>query len=142
MQIASLRRGFCLADTVDKSLVGAKAVKHRVGVVFCSSSGALGWLIPVSNDNYQVLGTLCSRLHTSLEHVGGLNPRTFRARERELTHMYGTPAPLDGVLDFELLFQFCMLPRSQQKEVASKHGASVKAVVQLLCQLQASASFF
>ena len=127
---------------MDKSPVSAKATKNRVGNIFSCSSGALGWLIPVPNDSYQVLTTLCSQLHTSLEHVGGLNPRTFRGKARELSTPYGAPAPLDGVLDFELLLQFCMLPRSEQKEVAGKHGVAVKAVVQSLCQLQACASFF
>lgn len=143
MQIAALRRCSCLVETGDKSQTGSKAAKdNKQGIVFCSNSGALGWLIPVSNDSHQILKTLCSKLHTCLEHVAGLNPHTFRARARELTHMYGPPAPLDGVLDFELMHQFCMLPRSEQKAVALKNGVSEKHVVQILCQVLASAAFF
>lgn len=150
LQIAALRRGACLTDVNESSSYQAGASGRQPpahGVVFCSSSGALGWIIPVSSsdktDNqHKVLAALCSKLHTSLEHVAGLNPRTFRARTSQQAHVYGNPAPLDGVLDFEILHQFCMLPRTEQKEVARKYGVNDKTVVRMLCQLQASAAFF
>jgi hypothetical protein len=145
MQISALRRCGCLVDEGEKAYqsgtTGGKQVKVH-GVVFCSSSGAVGWIIPVPDDTHTKLANICAALHTSLEHVAGLNPHTFRAMTRELTHMYGAPAPVDGILDFDLLHQFCMLPRSQQKEVAQQHGFSEKYAVKILCQLQASSAAF
>jgi hypothetical protein len=135
LQITSLHRGICLVDLQGKSAVGC-------GAVFCSSSGAIGWLMPLSNENHQVLTALTKKLYTGMEHVAGLNPLTFRATTRELDPAYGAAPPVDGILDGELLQQFLSLPRTAQDRLALAAGHTMQSIVHILCSVTTSAAFF
>ena len=65
-------------------------------------------------------------LHTTLAHVGGLNPKAFRAVKSKYRSLQnGAKSVVDG----ELVFRFLSMNRDEQAEVARKIGTKVDELI-------------
>lgn len=96
------------------------------------------------------LKLLQRELTVGIVHVAGLNPGAFRRRYAksprglEGPRAFGAPLSLgaQGVLDGDLLMEFCNLPRDQQELLAAKAGAHWYALLRLLEYLKESSYMF
>ena len=65
-------------------------------------------------------------LHSTLTHVGGLNPKAFRACKSQQKSLQNSAK---SVVDGDLVFAFLSLSRDQQVEVARKIGTKVEELI-------------
>ena len=88
-----------------------------------------------------------SRMVTQLEHLAGLNPRGFRLIRLPEKSVYsdsvltGPPGPR-GMLDGDLLYQFCRLSSIYQRELAKAVGSEENRVLDDLLELSRLLEYF
>jgi cleavage and polyadenylation specificity factor subunit 1 len=70
-------------------------------------NGTMGYLAPLSEDRFKILGKLEMRLITVIDHYAGLNPKAFRLSKpfNKMSHNH-----LRHVLDGELLWRYVAVP--------------------------------
>lgn len=106
---------------------------------FATLDGAFGHLLPCSEKTYRRLLMLQNVLLTSIPHVAGLNPKSFRMlkqRRKELLN------PSRSIIDGELVFKFSDLPYSQRAEIAKKIGIKPNDIMDDLAELDRMAAHF
>lgn len=101
-----------------------------------TDSGCFGVLIPLEEKQFRQLSLLESKLYTTIQHEGGMNPKSyrvpvarFRAKQRDKCY----------VVDGELFMKFQHLDRSRQEQLASMVGTTVEDITDMLLELQLSA---
>jgi cleavage and polyadenylation specificity factor subunit 1 len=96
------------------------------------------------------LKVLQRELAVGAAHAAGLNPAAFRRRYAKVplgsegTRPFGVPLGLgtQGLLDGDLLMEYCRLPREQQQHLAAKAGLHREDVLEVLSNVMATACLF
>lgn len=115
-----------------------KTSSARTAVLFGSSDGCLGMLIPVEERAYRRLALLQQILSTALESPLALNPREFRdIKGRRQYHI-----PKRGILDGTILWRFLNLPADVQDELTGAMNTSTDLVLENLHELDMITAFF
>lgn len=141
VQINGLRR---IPFQVD----AGKPSKPGFAVLYCASSGAIGWLAPLTATNHEKLANLQETLYCGLSAVAGLHPLSFRATGLTSQHLlgssklYGRPPPLDSILDGHLLWSYASATRQEQRSLALTAGQSHTDVLAVLARLAQSVHFY
>jgi len=121
------------------SLYGRSDDDQRLGVHFGTSDGGFSTILPLNEPDYWRLAALQSVLANALESDCALNPRAWRLFRR--TPRRGGCRNNDrrkGVIDGDLVIQFCDLPTADQEDLASAIGSTVELIIDNLLELQCS----
>jgi len=112
---------------------------NRHCVLYSTSEGGLGYIIPIDKDKFEKLGRLEMRLVSSLQHFAGLNPKAYRLTKPwfKMSHNHQR-----SVLDGELLWKFAYLDRQKQDELARHAGLSSEEVFDFLMEMDQGVAFF
>lgn len=121
------------------SLYGRSDDDQRLGVNFGTSDGGFSTVIPLNESDYWRLAALQSVLANALESNCALNPRAWRLFRR--TPRRGGCRNNDrrkGVIDGDLVIQYCDLPTADQEDFASAIGSTVDLIIDNLLELRCS----
>eukprot|EP00164_Ancoracysta_twista_P031964 GFYU01066854.1.p1 GENE.GFYU01066854.1~~GFYU01066854.1.p1 ORF type:complete len:173 (-),score=41.13 GFYU01066854.1:53-535(-) len=112
-------------------------VKHFT--YYGTLDGGLGHLTTVSDRTFRRLLALQTRLYTSISHVAGLHPKTFRLfRGKSRSHEMHRKNVLDG----DLLSRFVSLDITTQRELAKSVGSTVEQILDNLLEVEMSTCVF
>ena len=121
---------------------------HQYSCIMGGIDGSLSVVQPISEKIYRRLYSLYSRMVTSLQHVGGLNPRGYRHvphSTRPLatasTIASGPPGP-KFILDGDLLLGFLNLSFVQQQELAHATGSNVERIMDDILEVTNRFNYF
>jgi len=111
--------------------------------LFATVAGQLGYLLPVAEDKYRRLATLCTKMHTEVPHHCGLHPKARRLFRGERTPtVHPAKSHTATVLDGDLLAEFPLLEAAAQLHVARRAGSRVDALTGILRALDAEFPHF
>eukprot|EP00962_Isochrysis_galbana_P037406 scaffold13059_cov81-Isochrysis_galbana.AAC.1 len=100
----------------------------RQAVLYSTLDGAIGVLCPTEESTFRRLFFLGQKLASTLAHVGGLNPRAFRAQGSGAL----SEAELSRAADGGLLRRFAALGNGAQEKIAQQIGTSPRVLLQNL----------
>lgn len=153
-QTASLENHFCRSSLLVNSatptstlaalksqdtLFGRSDDDQRLGVHFGTSDGGLVTVIPLNEPDYWRLAALQSVIANAMESNCALNPRAWRLYRR--TPRRGGCRNNDrrkGVIDGDLVMQYCDLSLADQEDLASAIGSTVELILDNLVELRCS----
>lgn len=121
------------------SLFGRTDDDQRLGLHYGTSDGSFGAVVPLSEPVYWRLAALQSVMANALESNCALNPRAFRLYRR--TPRRGGCRSNDrrkGVIDGDLVTQYCDLSLPDQEDLASAIGSTVDLILDNLVELRCS----
>ncbi|CAC5370760.1 CPSF1 [Mytilus coruscus] len=119
--INSMFRVLCRSDpAVDKRAYNADR-KHIT--YFASLDGTLGFVLPISEKVYRRLLMLQNAMTTQIQHIAGLNPRTYRAVQSIRQELRN---PQKNILDGDLLWKYLHLSMMEKTEIAKRIGTSLE----------------
>lgn len=121
------------------TLYGRSDDDQRLGVHFGTADGGFSTILPLNEPDYWRLAALQSVLANALESDCALNPRAWRLYRR--TPRRGGCRSNDrrkGVIDGDLVIQYCDLPTSDQEDLASAIGSTVELIMDNLVELRCS----
>lgn len=121
------------------ALYGRGDDDQRLGVHFGTSDGGFGTILPLNEPDYWRLAALQSVLANALESDCALNARAWRLYRRSPRR--GGCRSNDrrkGVIDGDLVIQFCDLPTADQEDLASAIGSTVELIMDNLVELRCS----
>ena len=101
-------------------------IEKRQMIGFGTLDGGLGFLLPVPEKTYRRLQMLHNVLHTTMTHVGGLNPKAYRAFKSKNKYLVNSAK---SIVDGELVFSFLSLTHDEQVEAAKKIGTKVEELI-------------
>lgn len=101
-------------------------IEKRQMIGFGTLDGGLGYVLPIPEKTYRRLQMLHNVLHTTMTHVGGLNPKAYRACRTRYRSLVNSAK---SIVDGELVFSFLSLPHEEQLEVAKKIGTKVEELI-------------
>ena len=121
------------------SLYGRGDDDQRLGINFGTSDGGFSTLLPLNEPDYWRLAALQSVMANAMESDCALNPRAWRLFRR--TPRRGGCRNNDrrkGVIDGDLVIQYCDLPTADQEDLASAIGSTVELIMDNLVELRCS----
>ena len=121
------------------ALYGRGDDDQRLGVHFGTSDGGFGTILPLNEPDYWRLAALQSVLANALESDCAVNARAWRLYRRSPRR--GGCRSNDrrkGVIDGDLVIQFCDLPTADQEDLASAIGSTVELIMDNLVELRCS----
>ncbi|KAI9469973.1 MAG: CPSF A subunit region-domain-containing protein [Benjaminiella poitrasii] len=113
------RRHFCLCGTLN---------------------GSIAVLSPISEKTFKRLNTLYGQLVNNVQHVAGLNPRTYRLIKGPKQRMASNRTK--AILDGDLIFEFAGLSLEQQRETTKQIGTTVPRIMEDLVDIESSIDHF
>ena len=114
-------------------------IEKRQMVVLGSLDGGVGYLLPIPEKTYRRLQMLHNVLQSTLTHVAGLNPKSFRACKSKYKGLVNSAR---SIVDGELVFTFLSLGHEEQSEVARKIGTRVDELVDDLIEIDRYTAHF
>ncbi len=114
-------------------------IEKRQMMALGTLDGGLGFLLPIPEKTYRRLQMLHNVLHTTIAHVGGLNPKAFRACQSKFRSLASSSK---SIVDGELVFGFLSLTHEEQVEVARKIGTKVDEVIEDLMEIDRYTAHF
>jgi len=94
--------------------------------MFATLDGSIGYLLPISEKTYRRLLMLQNLLTTNVQHIAGLNPKSYRMIRYSNCSLTN---PCKNILDGDLLFKFVNLALNEKIELAKKIGTSIRQVI-------------
>ena len=113
------------------STSSAVASLPRHAILYTTLDGGLGVLTPTDESTFRRLFFLGQKLAGTLAHVGGLNPRAFRAEGSGAM----SEAELSRTADGELLRRFAALGNGAQEKLARQIGTTPGVILENLEEL-------
>lgn len=101
--------------------------------------GGLGYCVPLPEKTYRRLLMLQNVLLTHIEHLCGLNPKSFRTiKSQHRVHMNPSRCVVDG----DLVWSFLNLPLNEKQEVSKKIGTKISEIYSDLLEIEYMTSAF
>nr|XP_039261759.1 cleavage and polyadenylation specificity factor subunit 1-like [Styela clava] len=94
--------------------------------MFGTLDGAIGEILPVSEKIYRRLLMLQNAIVSGIQHIAGLNPKSFRTVVREQKSLQN---PMRNILDGDLLWKFTGLSFHERQELARKIGTTADQIL-------------
>ena len=110
---------------------GGNGGSRRHAMLWASADGALGYVVPVEEGAFRRLGFLATKMVVGMPHVGGLNPRSFRAARTGAT----SARELKNLVDGQLVMRFIEASGEEQRRLAMQIGSTPRKVREALEEL-------
>ena len=92
---------------------------------YATLDGSIGYLLPINEKTYRRLLMLQNLLTTNIQHIAGLNHKSFRMIKM---HRLELSNPCKNILDGDLLFKYLNLSLNEKTELSKKIGTGTKQV--------------
>uniref|UniRef100_H2YEY5 Cleavage/polyadenylation specificity factor A subunit C-terminal domain-containing protein n=1 Tax=Ciona savignyi TaxID=51511 RepID=H2YEY5_CIOSA len=103
--------------------------------------GSICHVLPVAEKVYRRLLMLQNIMITSLQHIGGLNPKAFRTfRSHVRSQRYSLSNPMKNMLDGDLVWKFNSLSHLERHELCKKIGTSPEQILNDLMDIHRATS--
>uniref|UniRef100_H2YEY2 Cleavage/polyadenylation specificity factor A subunit C-terminal domain-containing protein n=1 Tax=Ciona savignyi TaxID=51511 RepID=H2YEY2_CIOSA len=99
--------------------------------------GSICHVLPVAEKVYRRLLMLQNIMITSLQHIGGLNPKAFR---HVRSQRYSLSNPMKNMLDGDLVWKFNSLSHLERHELCKKIGTSPEQILNDLMDIHRATS--
>uniref|UniRef100_H2YEY3 Cleavage/polyadenylation specificity factor A subunit C-terminal domain-containing protein n=1 Tax=Ciona savignyi TaxID=51511 RepID=H2YEY3_CIOSA len=112
-----------------------------VGWLWGTLDGSICHVLPVAEKVYRRLLMLQNIMITSLQHIGGLNPKAFRTfRSHVRSQRYSLSNPMKNMLDGDLVWKFNSLSHLERHELCKKIGTSPEQILNDLMDIHRATS--
>lgn len=132
--------GGCVTTLVPMRCVGADGVNwsEQNKVLYTTNYGEIGFVMPVSEQDYRVLQWLTKRLNTDVKHSGGLPPSLFQSMDH--TNRANSLLPRQRMIGTMILEQIHQFDRGEKGALCAAAGTTVDRVQALMCCLKEECS--
>eukprot|EP00918_Siedleckia_nematoides_P034908 GHVU01075909.1.p1 GENE.GHVU01075909.1~~GHVU01075909.1.p1 ORF type:complete len:397 (-),score=43.80 GHVU01075909.1:410-1447(-) len=110
----------------------AQALSRHV-TYYATLDGSIGFVLPLSEKTYRRLLMLQNALTNQCPHIGGLNPKHYRAVYQESRMLVN---PQKNILDGDLLWKYLHMSQVERNEFARKIGTTADQLLDDLSEIE------